>query len=489
MGALALKSTRCELVIPEGLHDQLMRHLFPGDDDEHGAVIGAGLVHLPDGRMRLLARSLHLARDGEDFAPGRRGYKMFRAAYVRDRIVECAEDKLVYLNVHNHRGTDSVAFSDDDLDSHERGYPALLDLADGLPVGALVFARQAIAGDIWMPNQTRLSIERTLIVGRRRTVLWPQPTLRAATANSLFDRQTRIFGNTGQLILGASKVAIIGVGGVGSLLVEYLARLGVGHFVLIEPERIEHTNLPRFPGATRLDALARIFEGRWPKWIKAVARKFTARKVRIAQRIIRRANPHARIEVFTTDFLEPRTAASVIDCDYLFLAADSMRARLLFNSIVHQYLIPGVQLGAKVSADSKTGAINDIHTVARPVTPDCGCLLCNGLINAAQLQEEGQTAKERAAQRYVDDDEVVAPSVITLNATVASQAANDFMLYMTGLTAPDSSRSYLRFAPLTRESFLEEPRRSPDCRECGLLGRSRLGRGDLGPRLPTFHRG
>lgn len=35
-------------------------------------------------------------------------------------------------------------------------------------------------------------------------------------------------------------------------------------------------------------------------------------------------------------------------CDYLFLAADSMRARLVFNALVHQYLIPGVQLGSKI---------------------------------------------------------------------------------------------------------------------------------------------
>ena len=40
-----------------------------------------------------------------------------------------------------------------------------------------------------------------------------------------------------------------------------------------------------------------------------------------------------------------------MDCDYLFLAADTMRARLLFNAIVHQYLVPGVQVGAKVHED------------------------------------------------------------------------------------------------------------------------------------------
>ena len=48
-----------------------------------------------------------------------------------------------------------------------------------------------------------------------------------------------------------------------------------------------------------------------------------------------------------------------IDCDYLFLAADSMQARLVLNALVHQYLIPGAPLDAKVTVDSETGDILD----------------------------------------------------------------------------------------------------------------------------------
>ena len=64
-----------------------------------------------------------------------------------------------------------------------------------------------------------------------------------------------------------------------------------------------------------------------------------------------------------------------------------MRARLLFNAIVHQYLIPGVQVGAKVRVDRATGEVLDAFSVVRPVTSDSGCLLCSGLINSAKLQE------------------------------------------------------------------------------------------------------
>jgi len=224
-----------------------------------------------------------------------------------------------------------------------------------------------------------------------------------------------------------------------------------------------------------------------PAWMQRLARRLSTRKLRIAERVIRRANRDARIESHVADFLEPQVAKSVLNCDYLFLAADTMRARLLFNAIVHQYLIPGVQIGSKVSADTTTGHIESVHSIVRPVTPEDGCLLCNQLINSSKLQEEGQTAQERRAQRYVDDAEIASPSVITLNAIAASQAANDFMLYMTGLTEKDSNKGYMRFMPLTREVFIDATRKAQNCSECGNVGRTRLGRGDLGPRLPTFH--
>jgi hypothetical protein len=64
------------LTIPETLFDTLDRHLFPGDGDEHGAVLIAGIQHLPGGGTRLLARDLLLAEDGVDYVPGKRGYRM-----------------------------------------------------------------------------------------------------------------------------------------------------------------------------------------------------------------------------------------------------------------------------------------------------------------------------------------------------------------------------------------------------------------------------
>jgi ThiF family len=222
-----------------------------------------------------------------------------------------------------------------------------------------------------------------------------------------------------------------------------------------------------------------------PKWLRSLAIRLAQPKVLLARRNILRANRRARVDAIFGNFLEADIAAKFIDCDYLFLAADTMRARLLFNAIVHQYLIPGVQVGAKVQVDRTTGEVLDAYSVVRPVTPETGCLLCNKLINSAKLQGESISEIDRRRQRYIDEPEIVAPSVITLNAVAVSHAADDFLFYMTGLRDPVAPSSYFRVQPRSRRTWFDEPRKSPACPECGSNSDSRLARGDA-RRLPTI---
>jgi molybdopterin/thiamine biosynthesis adenylyltransferase len=472
------------LVLPQGLYSSLHHHLFSGDGDEHGAVISAGIAETRR-EVRLLARDLHLAVDGVDYVPGKRGYRMLKAAFIAERVAACRDERLVYLAIHNHGGRDHVGFSGDDLRSHERGYPALLDIANGMPVGAMVFAENAIAGDIWLPGEARVELCGASVVGASLRQLTSAPINRSTRRDAMYDRQARLFGDAGQEILARAKVGIIGLGGGGSLLAEYLGRLGVGKFVLVDPDRAAPSNLPRLTGASGFDAMTWLADDRMPEWLRRLGTRFARTKTALARRNILRANPKARIEAIFGNFLEKQVAARFVDCDYLFLVADTMRARLLFNAIVYQYLIPGVQVGSKVRVDPATGEVLDVYSVVRPVTPESGCLLCNKLINSAKLQEESISDEDRKGQRYVDEPEVVAPSVITLNATAISQAANDFLFYVTGLRDPKAPTAYMRFQPRSRRTWMDESKRSPTCTECSCSSKSRLARGDA-RRLPVI---
>jgi molybdopterin/thiamine biosynthesis adenylyltransferase len=467
------------LRVPEHLMKQLNGHLFPGDDDEHGAVIAASVVDTSRG-IRLLAHKLFLAEDGADYVPGRFGYRALTSIFVMNCALECAELGMSYLAVHCHGGNDRVEFSTTDMQSHDRGYQAILDILDGPPAGALVFAKQAVAGDIWFPDGRRAELASLTIPGRPLRVLRAAPLSRPAGVDGRYDRQARLFGDRGQQVLAQLKVGVIGAGGAGSLIIEQLARLGVGELVVIDPDRIEASNLSRVVGSRRRDTRPVLTHRALGNLAQRLA-QFRTSKVKIARRVAVEANPGIQIVGHLADIVDSDVAEQLVDCDYIFLAADSMQARFVFNALAHQYLVPGCQMGAKAQVNSDTGTIVDLFCICRPVTPGSGCLWCNGLISPAKLQEEATSPDQLRRQRYVPDDGVHAPSVITLNAVAASMATNDFLMSVMGLLS-DRTLTWTRHDPRSGEYFDEIPRRDATCSECSDHGR--LGRGPT-RRLPT----
>lgn len=60
-----------------------------------------------------------------------------------------------------------------------------------------------------------------------------------------YERQLRIFGEDGQEKLKNARVAVIGVGGLGSPVAYYLAAAGVGKIILVDEQTPELSNLNR----------------------------------------------------------------------------------------------------------------------------------------------------------------------------------------------------------------------------------------------------
>lgn len=445
----------CRLRISRGDFNLVHNHLYPGDGDEHGAVLLAGMSTASN-QIVLHVREVHSAREGVDYVAGSVGYRALAPTFIHRMITRARDERLVYLAAHNHDCDQNVRFSAIDLASHERGYPALLQIARGMPVGGAVFGRRSVEIDLWLPSGQRIGLDRAAVVGNTINHLTPSRRGQSFSPSENHDRQIRMFGRAGQAELSQCHVGIVGLGGIGSLVAEYLSRLGVGDFCLVDDDRIERSNLSRIVGASPADADS------------AIA------KVVVAQRLIHQANANARVQPIVDDVAKLSVCKALTACDYLFLAADSMRARLAVNAIVHQYLIPAVQLGSKVRSDVN-GAFADIMCANRPMRPGNGCLLCNQLIDATQLAVEAKTESERKAQAYGVEEPN--PSVISLNAVAAAHAVNDFLLDYLDLRPDGGALFYEHFHFLKRSRVLVEPRRDHDCSECSRGGR-RYGRGD-----------
>ena len=395
---------------------------------------------------RLLATQVLLAEDGVDYVPGTHGHRALTATFVRDAALRARAGRLAYIAFHNHGGTIRVGFSNVDLDSHERGYPAIRKIT-GQVVGAVVCTPQAAAGDLWLPDGTRVPLAELVVPGAQLRRLRPEPVRtqvgdRVAFERTAFDRQARLFGDLGQATFREMAVAIVGLGGVGSIVAEYLARVGIGHLILIDDDTVDETNLPRLLGATRRD--------------------IGKPKVNLARRNIRRANPHSRVTLLRSAVQDPDALRLLATADWIFLAADTHAARHWVNAIVEMYLIPVTQMGVKVPVNV-SGEIGRIHTAYRRMSPGDGCFWCNGLINPAELAIDMAPDAEREQAQYVEN--LPAASVITLNGITAAQATTDFLLAITDLSTYEAMHHFEFVRDRTTMNTM--PRRDADCGWCG----------------------
>ncbi|MFD5648971.1 ThiF family adenylyltransferase [Streptomyces sp. NPDC127039] len=439
------------LTVPPRLWDALSSHLFL-DGEEHGAVVLAGQAEGARG-PRLLARELLIAREGEDYVAGEIGHRALSPAFVRDAIVRAREERLAYLAVHCHPGRGQVRFSRVDLASHERGYPALRQIS-GQTVGGLVFTPDAAAGDLWLSGGDRVRLGEVVIPSGNLLRLRPSPAS-PAIADPLWDRQARLLGDRGQEALSRMRVAVVGLGGVGSILVEELSRLGVGELVLVDDEAVDATNLPRLVAAERADV--------------------GQPKTRVAARNAARANPHVRLITVPRRVEQREALRELTRSDWIFLAADSHAARHWVNAVVQEYLIPATQVGVKIPV-TQGGEIGQIHTATRLITPGIGCFWCNRLIDRTELAVEMLPAEEREHARYVAG--VPAPSVLPLNTLAVGEALTHFLLATALLHQDDRDLGSVIHRPRSRERHLQDARQENSCRWCTAAGS--LGRGDHG---------
>jgi molybdopterin/thiamine biosynthesis adenylyltransferase len=242
-------------------------------------------------------------------------------------------------------------------------------------------------------------------------------------------------------------------GGAGSIIAEFLARLGVGELVLIDDDTVDNTNLPRLLGATAAD--------------------IGVLKTEVAARNARRACPDIGLTVIPERIETITARRALTTCDWIFLAADGHSARQWINATVHRYLIPATQVGVKIPVTGE-GNVGQIHAITRFFAPGEGCMWCNQLIDPTELAIDMHPEHERQPARYVND--VPAPSVITLNGITAAEAVSHFMLAVTSLHHdPDDTASVLHL-PRLRERALQTHRQDPVCPWCSRAGI--LGRGD-----------
>src|ERR1051326_8684155 len=176
----------------------------------------------------------------------------FETRNLREFFRRCKEEALVFGFVHNHP-TGFADFSQIDEDN-ERTLLQALTNRNGAETSlvALVLINGAWKGRVRhgrhpeVPRRAR----HVIVPGRPVQV----HAMEARVADDAFlARQVAAFGRPFVCMMSSLRAAVVGAGGTGSPTVTLLARSGIGELVLIDPDRLERSNLNRVRGARAAD--------------------------------------------------------------------------------------------------------------------------------------------------------------------------------------------------------------------------------------------
>ena len=157
-----------------------------------------------------------------------------------------------------------------------------------------------------------------------------------------FSRTELIIGKDKINKLQKSKVAIFGIGGVGSFVVEGLARAGIGNFILVDKDKVDVTNLNRQIIATR----------------KTIGKS----KVEVAKQRILEINPDAKVEIHEEFFMPESKEILNNTIDYIVDAVDTVTAKIELVIRANKLNIPIISsMGTGNKLDPTKFEVTDIY--------------------------------------------------------------------------------------------------------------------------------
>ncbi|MES2154423.1 MAG: ThiF family adenylyltransferase [bacterium] len=369
--------------MPEELHVALAKHLVRADHQEDLCFA----IYYPSTSRNRTTAILHRM-----IAPSKgdrkvHGNASFEAPYFDRALREAraAGGGLAFMHSHPFGGWQNLSRDDHDA---EAGHAAAALAVTGLPLVGLTIgldgawsARQwlRVAAKTYKPQWAH-TVRR---VGGALQVTFHPSLVAPYHAGEALMRTVSFWGDENQHLLGRLRIGIVGLGSVGSLVAESLARTGIRDLVLIDFDHIKNHNLDRTAGATKQDA------------------KKAHPKVTVAARNVGQA---ATANGFQADpvnqsLVAPEGYRAALDCDVLFSCVDRPWPRRVLNHIAYAHLIPVIDGGISVR-HGPTGRFKNANWSIRTSGPERACLECTGAYDAGLVNTE--------QQGYLDDPSYMA---------------------------------------------------------------------------------
>ncbi len=218
--------------------------------------------------------------------------------------------------------------------------------------------------------------------------------------------------------LGEYSACVVGASGTGSIVIENLARRGIGKLVIIDFDVMKNKNLNRILNSTVYDAEHERF------------------KTLVLKEAIMKYRPDIEIITVQASVESEEAIIEASGCDVIFSCTDTMEARhyceLMSRSFVTPLIDVGVSIptrqrkGESVRVADVCGRIDYVHPNNASLT-DRGVITPEGLYAEYLMRVDPSGFEKRIQEGYIKGFLEEAPSVLTLNMIGACLAVEEWM--------------------------------------------------------------
>jgi hypothetical protein len=421
-------------------------------------------------RTTAIISELVLPRDDDRILQGN---VAFNPPYLRRVLAERPEGTGIAL-IHSHLGPGWQGMSRDDVVAERDRLAGPVWGRSGLPLVGLTSGTDgAYSARRWVRTGPkcfrRHEAESVRIVGRSmRITRHPMIAVPAVRASQV--ATASVWGEAVQAELVRARIGIIGLGSVGSIVAEALARVGFADLTLIDFDVLEERNRDRTAGASEADVAAGLSK------VQVAARN--ARRSATASELSLHLAPHS--------LLDPEGLAAALDCDVLFSCVDRPWPRFLMNSIAYAHLIPVIDGGiaARVKPDGTPLHVDwRIHTIG----PENACLVCQDALRRSDV------ALDRAGKLddpdYIrglseaDRDRLSRRNVFPFSLSVAAHEVLHLIGLLSGMERIGGCGSQAYHA-YPGKMVVSQPVCERDCEFMALTGSAADQRSNLRPSVP-----
>jgi molybdopterin/thiamine biosynthesis adenylyltransferase len=364
-----MPDTTYSVAMTDALDALLTQHLLRQDRQED---LCFALWSPSNGRQRTTA----LLNEVVLPLPGERsvhGNASFEAAYFERAATLAARAEKGLAFLHSHIGPGWQGMSHDDVVAERDRLAGASAALTGLPlVGLTLGTDGSWSARFWPrigPRQyKRQWCEAVRVVGDGLRVSYCDDLCPRQGFRELFSRTVTVWGAEKHGDLARLRIGIVGLGSVGSIVAETLARMGMQHLTLIDFDRVKEHNLDRLMFASGADV------GR-PK-VEVAAERL--KNVATAERLAVRCVEHSIVEA--------DGYAEGLDCDVIFSCVDRPRARHVLNHFAYAHLIPVIDGG--IAVRMRRGVFAGVDWQVQTVAPGRPCLECLGAYDPNDVSVE-----------------------------------------------------------------------------------------------------